>query len=108
MPATPVCFRKAGDKVSVRRPRIFLLTNVFKMRMEIQVDKRREDMQRVQHAAREKDRRARERRNKREEKRREAQAKSRKTGGKRAANGTYVLEVNMSPTLRFSLWLHRV
>eukprot|EP00752_Nemacystus_decipiens_P014608 g13008.t1 len=48
------------------------------------VDKRREDMQRVQHAAREKDRRARERKNKRDEKRREAQAKSRKKGGKRA------------------------
>eukprot|EP00903_Cladosiphon_okamuranus_P016164 g14917.t1 len=42
------------------------------------VDKRREDMQRVQQAAREKDRRARERKNKRDEKRREAQAKSRK------------------------------
>lgn len=45
-------------------------------------------MQRVQQAAREKDRRARERKNKRDEKRREAQAKSRKKGGKRA-NGMY-------------------
>ncbi|CAM9463487.1 unnamed protein product [Ectocarpus sp. 6 AP-2014] len=46
-----------------------------------QVEKRREDTQKSQHAAREKDRRARARKEKRDAKRREAQAKSRKTGG---------------------------
>ncbi|CAN0163764.1 unnamed protein product [Ectocarpus sp. 12 AP-2014] len=45
-----------------------------------QVEKRREDTQKSQRAAREKDRRARARREKRDAKRREAQAKSRKTG----------------------------
>ncbi|CAM9270914.1 unnamed protein product [Ectocarpus sp. 8 AP-2014] len=45
------------------------------------VEKRREDTQKSQHAAREKDRRARARKEKRDAKRREAQAKSRKTGG---------------------------
>ncbi|CAN0203903.1 unnamed protein product, partial [Ectocarpus fasciculatus] len=45
-----------------------------------QVEKRREDTQKSQHAAREKDRRARARKEKRDAKRREAQAKSRKTG----------------------------
>lgn len=52
-------------------------------------------MQRVQQAAREKDRRAREKRNKRDEKRREAQAKSRKNGGKRA-KGTYFFALSLT------------
>lgn len=57
-----------------------------------QVDKRREEMQRVQQAAREKDRRARERRDKRDEKRREMQSKSKKAGRKRS-NGESLCSV---------------
>ncbi|CAM9468122.1 unnamed protein product [Ectocarpus sp. 4 AP-2014] len=51
------------------------------------VEKRREDTQKSQHAARKKDRHARARKEKRDAKRREAQAKSRKTEGATSKRG---------------------
>lgn len=86
-------FRRGGGK-NVKKQKFLACDTAA-----LQVEKRREDTQKSQHAAREKDKRARARKEKRDAKRREAQAKSRKTG--EAVTTRYIISRRCLPWLLF-------